>query len=809
MFANYLLIAWRQLKKNKLYAGINILGLVVGLAIYLFSSLLVDYERSHDLFYENADRTFTVGSIFSPTAGIGVAETDGIYTAFTPLIRAELPGVEAVARTVAREFLLSVEDNHYYQGVRFADKELLEIFDFVYLEGDDRALTTPTGVMLTRSMATKLFGPGPALGQTLTFDHEHSLRVAAVIEDLPENTHLQGSLISDETFEVIASLEALNNISGYDLEGNWNNLSSGNFTYLLMPPGATKAELQPQLNAIFERHFPEQGREVVTGIKVRKLVEVNYAIWDAIGLPILESIRILGLLVLVVAIVNYSNLATAQSLGRSREIGLRKTMGASRAQLVVQFLVESIFVCAIAMVIALAVVELVVPWFNTASAKALAIDYLEVTPWLLLTAIGVGLVAGLYPSYLISQASPIEALKEGGSKGAKGGLFRSLMLGVQFTITIFMLAMVVVMFLQNKKIEGSADIYPKSQIIALSRIGIDDIRSRLETLRNELTRVPGVTQVSYTSQLPYEQSNSSFSISLDPGAEGTEFLINQIIVDEQFLATFDVPLLEGRFLTRELSADTTTRRDSQPGNIVANEMAVERLGFPSPEAAIGQVTYERRGDSEPKPLTIVGVTPDQNYQGFHNQIKPTVFLRDGNNFHFGAIRVENVAMGRALEEVERVWKEVIPEYPIQSRFLDEEFQETFTVYAGLSAVLGGFALVALLLSLIGLFGLAAFMAAGRTREIGVRKVMGANSFQVARLLIWQFSRPVLWALLVALPLAYLAANSYLQFFADRIGFTAPIVTGAGMVSVLFAWAVVAIHAFRVAQANPIHALRYE
>ncbi len=809
MFANYVLIAWRQLKKNKLYASINILGLVVGLAIYLFSSLLVDYERSHDLFYENADRTFTVGSLFSPTAGIGVMESDGIYTAFTPLIREELPNLEAIARTVAREFLLSVDDNHYYQGVRFADKELLEIFDFVYLEGDDRALTMPTGLLLTRSMATKLFGPGPALGKTVTFDHEHSLQVAAVIEDLPANTHLQGSIISDETFDVVAPLEALNNISGYDLEGNWNNLSSGNFTYLLMPAGTTKADLQPQLTAIFDRHFPDEGREVVTGIKVRKLVEVNYAIWDAIGLPILETIRLLGLLVLVVAIVNYSNLATAQSLGRSREIGLRKTMGASRAQLVIQFLVESVFVCIIAMVIALAVVELVVPWFNTASAKALEISYLQVAPWLLLTAIGTGLVAGLYPSYLISQASPIEALKEGGAKGAKGGLFRSLMLGVQFTITIFMLAMVVVMFLQNKKIEGSADMYPKSQIIALSRIGIDDIRPRLETLRNELARVPGVTQVSYTSQLPYEQSNSSFSISLDPGAEGTEFLIQQIIVDEQFLEAFDIPLVQGRFLTSEMSADTTTRRDGQPGNIIANEMAVERLGFSSPEAALGQVIYERRGDSEPKPLTIVGVTPDQNYQGFHNQIKPTLFLRDPNNFHFGAVRVENVAMGRALSDVERVWKEVIPEYPIQSRFLDEEFQETFTVYSGLSAVLGGFAVVALLLSLIGLFGLAAFMAAGRTKEIGVRKVMGANSFQVARLLVWQFSRPVLWSLLVALPFAYLAANTYLEFFADRIGFTAPIVTGAGVLSVLFAWAVVAIHAVRVARANPIHALRYE
>ena len=383
------------------------------------------------------------------------------------------------------------------------------------------------------------------------------------------------------------------------------------------------------------------------------------------------------------------------------------------------------------------------------------------------------------------------------------------MLGLQFSITIFMLAMVMVMFLQNKKIESSADIYPKSQIITLSRIGVEGIQPRLETLRNELARVPGVKQVSFGSQLPFEQSNSSFGVSLEPGGDDYDFLISQIIVDEQFLDTFDIPLRAGRFLNAEYGADTITRRDSTPGNVVINELAAERLGFESPESAIGQVFYERRGDSEPKPLTIVGVTPNQNYQGFHNQIKPTIFLRDPRNFHFGAIRVEDVAMGRALADVERVWEEVIPDYPIQSRFLDEEFQEAFDIYTGMSAVLAGFAGVALVLSMIGLFGLAAFMAAGRTKEIGVRKVMGANSLQIVRLLVWQFSRPVLWALLLALPLAYFAANTYLEFFADRFAYSMPVVAGAGVVGVLFAWATVSVHALRVARANPIHALRYE
>lgn len=808
MLKNYVLIAWRQLVKNKLYASINILGLVVGLGVFLFSTLLVVYERSHDLFFENADRTFTVGSLFSPAANIGVSESDGIYTAFAPLIEAEVADVQAVARTVGREFLLSVDDADYYQDIVFADPSLLQIFDFTYLQGDTRALEDPTGVLLTRDMAAKLFGAGDVLGRTIELDHDHTLHVTAVIENLPPNTHLVGGMFGRQGFDVVAPLEALNNISGYDLAGNFNNLSSGDFTYLLMPEGTRKTDLQPQLDAVFDRHFPDQGREVVSGIKVRKLVEAHNVLWDAVGMPILETVSVLGLLVLLVAIVNYTNLATAQSLGRSREIGLRKTMGASRSQLIIQFLVESLFVVLISMVFAVALIELVLPVFNTATDKGLVLDYVRILPWLLLTTVAVGLLAGSYPAYLITQAAPIDTLRAGGAGGARGGLFRSLMLGLQFSITILMLAMVCVMVLQNQKIERSAEIYPKSQIVTLDRLGVDSIQARLETLRTELERLPAVTRVGYVSQLPYEGSNSSFNASLEPGSEADDFLINHIIVDEGFLDTFDVPLLAGRFLQMEIAADTITE-GALSANVVVNELALERLGIAGPEAALGQVFYERRSDSEPRALTIVGVIPDQNYQGFHNQIKPTIFRMDPKRFYYGAIRVENVAMGLAMTEVEEVWDSVIPDYPIQSAFLDDEFNETFRVYQSLSNVLAGFAGVALVLSLIGLFGLAAFMAAGRTKEIGVRKVMGASTARIVRLLVWQFSRPVLWALLLALPLAYIAANAYLQFFADRITYTGPIVGLAGAGSVLLAWSIVAVHAFRVARENPIHALRYE
>ena len=808
MFKNYLLIAWRQILKNRLYASINILGLVVGLTVYIFGSLLVDYEQSHDLFYKNSGRIFTAGSIFSPTANIGVGETDGIYTAFAPFILTDIEDVEEVARTVGREFLLSIDDDHYYEDIRFVDPSLLKIFDFSYVEGDSRALDDPLGILMTRSMAVKFFGDSPAIGRMLTLDHDVTLQVSAVIEDLPANTHFKSGIIGGNGFGLVAPLAALNRASDYDLAGNFNNLSSGDFTYMLVKEGRDRSWLQAQIDGVYESHFPEDSREFIVGLNVRPLVEANTIIWDAIGLPVLESVRLLAFLVLVVAIVNYTNLATAQSLSRAKEVGLRKTMGAERGQLLIQFLVESLCITLISMLIALALLEVLVPVFNTAVDRGLTMNYAQILPWLLLTTMMVGLVAGAYPAYLITHASPIEALRDGGKQSAKGGLFRSLMLGVQFSISIFMLAMVMIIYFQNARVESAGNIYPRSQIITLKRLGVESIQQRLETLRTELLAIPGVDSIAYSSQVPYEQSNSSFGAGATAGDKDSAFNLMQIIIDENFLETYDVPLLIGRNLDKAIANDTIIE-GSLAANVLVNELAYHKLGFASANDALGGVFYDFPDEREERAYTIVGILPDQNYQGFHNKIKPMVFMSRPDSVDVVSIRIKGAGLGNTLTSIEETWETLIPDYPIQSEFLDETFGDMFGIYSGFTRVFGVFAFVALMLSLIGLFGLAAFMAESRTREIGIRKVMGASMLQIVGLLIWQFSKPVMWALLVALPLSYLASSKYLDFFADRLTLPGGVVMASGLFAVVFAWAVVAIHAVKIARANPIHALRYE
>lgn len=808
MIRNYILIAWRQILKNKTYAAINILGLVVGLAVYIFGSLLVTYERTHDAFYQNSDRIFTAGSIFSATANIGVSETDGIYTAFAPHIVSDIPELEEVARSVRAEFLMSVDDDHYYQNIRFVDPSFLKIFDFDYIEGDNSALDDPLGILMTKSSATKFFGELPALGRTISLDHELSLHVTAVVADLPPNTHFNSSIIGDGDFNFIAPLAALNRASDYDLAGNFNNLSMGDFTYMLLPEGKTREWLQAKIDGIFDSHFPDEDKNFITGLKVRPLVEANTIIWDLVGMPVLDSIRILAFMVLVVAIVNYTNLATAQSLGRAREVGLRKTMGAARGQLLAQFMVESLCIATISMLIALALLEIIVPVFNTAVGRGLVIDYSVTLPWLVFTSLAVGLVAGAYPAYLITRTSPIDALRDGGAKGIRGSLFRSIMLAVQFSISIFMMAMVLIVYFQNRQVESASNIYPRSQIIALKRLDVESIQARMETLRNELAALPGVENVSFSSQLPFLQNNSAFDAGPVQGDEDSAFILTQVIIDQHFLDTYDIPLLLGRNLSSEIAGDTVSE-GVLVGNVIVNELALARLGFSSPGDALNQVFYDFPDEREPRAYTIVGITPDQNFMGFHNSIKPTVFMTVPEDLRFASIRVKGAGMADTLTRIESVWDELNPEYPMQSEFLDETFGKMFKFYSAMTLVLGGFAFVALMLSLIGLFGLAAFMAERRTKEIGIRKVMGASMVQIVQLLIWQFSKPVMWALVIALPLSYFASSTYLNFFADRLTMPAGIVAIAGLLAVVFSWAIVAIHATKIARANPIKALRYE
>ena len=809
MFWNNVKIALRNLRKNKGFAAINITGLAIGLTIYVFGGLLVDYERTHDLFFENAERIYTIGATAAPELNVGIEKFNAVQSAVGPAIEANLPDVEAVARTIVSEYLVAIGSDSFYESIRFTDPAFLEIFDFEYLHGDRNLLDKPTSLLITESAAIKYFGRTDAVGEVVTLDNEFDFYVAAVIADPPLNTHFVSSPIVEAAFHFVAPIQALTRINDFDVAGDWDNLSISNMTYVMLPPQLDGVWLQSQMDSLYERIVDDNRKEVIASFDVSPLNSANTAVWDLIGLPVISVVSLLSFLVLVVSCVNYTNLATAQSLGRSREVGMRKTMGAGQGQLLTQFLVESLVITAIAMVIALAALEIIIPLLNNTANKALSIDYLTTLPWLLATTVLVGLLAGLYPAWLITRASPIDALRDSARKGRKGSRMRSLMIGAQFAISAFMLALVAIVFMQNEKVKESSYEFPRSEIYTLTRLNVDDIRDRLDTLRHELEALPNVDSVSYASQVPYEQNNSSRAVSVEPGDETGKFNLQFMSMSPEFLDTYDIRLLAGRELSREISNDTE-REESEAVNVIVNEMALEKLGISSPAEAINKRFYNFSEEDGAVPeFVIVGVAPTQNITGLFNAEKPWMYLYNPDWVRIGSIRITGGNMMDVVGQIEDVWDRVIPEYPMQGRFLDDTFNDIYNILKYMNAALAGFAFIAFALALIGLFGLAAFMATQRTKEIGVRKVLGANSFQIARLLVWQFSTPVLWALAIALPGAYFASSLYLNFFADRIHTTIPILLAAGIVATLLAWGTVAGHAIRIARANPVLALRYE
>ena len=653
--------------------------------------------------FKNVDRIYTIGSTAAPELNVGVDKFNSTFMAVAPIIKAELPDVDAVARTRGREYLLTSGAESYYEGTRFADPEFLTIFDFNYIHGDSSALDDPSGLLITEAVAIKYFGKTDVIGEVITFDNQFDFSVTAVIEEPPLNTHFN-ALIEDQGFGIVVPLRALNRLDDYDADvGDWNNLSIGDMTYVMPPESLDQAWLQTQVDRIFETLVPEEEAEVIASLNVHPLPYANVAVWDMIGMPVIAVISLLSLMVLVVACVNYTNLATAQSLGRTREVGMRKTMGATQTQLLIQFLVESLVITSIAMIFAIAALEMIIPLFNNAANKSMALDYAATMPWLLLTTLLVGLLAGLYPAWLITRTNPIEALRDIARKGKKGSLVRSFMIGAQFAISAFMLAMVTIVYLQNEKVKESSYIFPRSEIYVLDRLRVEGISERLETLRRELEALPNIDSVAYSSQVPFEQNNSQNTLSTIQGDESSGMMLMNMRMSPEFLEAYDIPILAGRNLSRDISNDILSD-ESESLNILINKMTMTLMGFNNPADVINQRLYSQSEDSALREYIIVGVVPTQNIVGLFNEEKPWFFQHSPDSLRIGSIRISGGNIMETVASIEDVWDSVIPEYPIQGRFLDEVFEDIYSILKYMNMALAIFALVALSLALIGLFG---------------------------------------------------------------------------------------------------------
>ena len=834
MWRNYVTVGIRALAKNKTYAFINIFGLALGLAACLLILLFVRYELSYDKALPGASQAFQFQSYFTdPDAG----EVQKIQMApyvSRDALKKDFPQIEnAVHALSAGPVVLKGGEAYATEDFRFVDGNLLDILQFPLLQGDrNSALSQVGSLVLTESEARKYFGSANPMGQTLTLSsrgQQTDFRITGVLKDLPKNTHF-----------------AANMIARYDPQSYWADQQDfltqwgwqSGWVYLKLRPGADANAMNAQMEAFEKRNIPDQvfGGQRTNQGDFSEFALVNIAdvhlgeAQEAAMTPgndrtSIVTFAIIAVLILGMACVNFTNLATARASQRAREVALRKVLGASRKQLIVQFLGESLLVSAFAMLLALAFVELLLPAFSRFLAADLNMVYLG-EGGLILAVVGlvvlVGAAGGLYPAFYLSRFQPAQVLKANKSSAeAQGsGSLRSVLVVAQFAVSIGLIICTAIVYTQTVHARTADPGYKRDGLLQLEGVGRREMFPRIESLERELRKIDGVTSVGRTNIGVATRNNQNTGVLMPGRSEPIN--IGYYSISPGFFDTMGIKLKAGRLLDENRPMDDSTtpfpedpaaeRAMVQRGiNVVMNELAVRRLGLGSPQAAVGK-TVKVLADPELGGVmnaTVVGVVQDSRFRSIRDSIDPIIFRSSRFGQGWMLIRYDSADPGRVRQQVEAVWKRIAPEVPFMAQFSEEIVAELYEAEQARAQTFAGFALLAVVVACLGLFGLAAFTAERRTKEIGIRKVLGARSRDIVKLLAWQFSKPVIVANLIAWPIAWWVMRDWLNGFDSRIGLGPTPFLLAGFLALAIALGTIAGHALRVARANPIHALRYE
>jgi putative ABC transport system permease protein len=834
MWRNYFTVGVRALTKNKTYAFINVLGLALGLAACLLILLFVRYELSYDKNVPGASQAYQFQSSFTdPDTG----EVDKLQMApyvAKDLLRKDFPQVEnAVHALSSGPVVLKGGQAYATEDFRFVDGNLLDILKFPLLKGDPKTALDQAGtIVLTETEARKYFGEQEPMGQTLTLSsrgQQVDYRVTGILKDLPKNSHFAASMIAR-----------------YDPKSYWADQDDfltqwgwqSGWVYLKLRPGADANAINAQMEAFEKRNIPDQvfgGQRTNQGdiaeFKLTNIADIHLGEAQAASMTpgndrrSIITFGVIAALILAMACVNFTNLATARASQRAREVALRKVLGANRKQLVTQFLGESVLVAAFAMLLALAFVELALPSFSRFLDADLRMRYFG-EGGLFLPIVGlvllVGAAGGLYPAFYLSRFQPAKVLKANKSSAeAQGsGSLRNVLVIAQFAVSIGLIICTAVVYAQTVHARTADPGYKRDGLLQVQGIGRREMFPVLDTLVRELKQIDGVTAIGRTNIGVATQNNQNTGVQM-PG-RNEPINIGYYSIDFGFLDAMGIKLLAGRTFDESRPMDDSTtpfptdeaaeRALVQRGiNVVMNELAVRRLGLGSPQAAIGK-TVKMLADAEEGTVmnaTVIGVVQDSRFRSIRETVDPIIFRASRFGQGWMLVRYNASDPARIRRDVEAVWKRIAPEVPFQAEFSEDIVGELYEAEDARAQTFAGFAILAVVVACLGLFGLAAFTAERRTKEIGIRKVLGARSGDIVRLLAWQFSKPVIIANLIAWPVAWWVMRDWLNSFDTRIDLGPTPFLLAGLVALAIAIGTIAGHALKVARSNPINALRYE
>ncbi len=792
MIRNYLKIALRNIARQKLYSGLNVLGLAIGLAGALLIYMFVQHELSYDRFHKDANLVYRIiqrqpGNVFMGSDKFAVTPA-----ALAGELKAAFPEMARATTFSGTPALLSANGRNFYETGLWADEAFFEVFDFSMISGNaETVLSSPGGMLLTESMAERLFGNAgnnEALGEVLSIDYwgdELTFEVTGVVQDPPPNSHL--------TFEFILPLSANPSYAadlGYKMQNSY-------LTYFKLLPGGDIAALDEKLPAFVATYLGEEAAkyeyftQALADIHLTNDVNFDFGIPGDVRLVYLFSI--VGVLILLLACVNYMNLAIARSIRRAGEVGLRQAIGAHKLQITAQFLSEALLMTGCALGLALLLVYVGLPLFSELVDRPLVLDWSNAGFLQILAAlmILVSLIAGSYPAFYMSRIQPVHALKGGRSRGQNKSALQRFLIVFQYTISISLIAAGFIIYQQIIFIQQKDAGYDRSSIVTIQLQG-SDVVNKLDTIREEMRRVPGVIEVASMTHLPINIQSSQRIDSWEGKDVDGSVSIYQANVNESFFDLFGIEMIAGRTFSDLYAGDSTVA-------IVLNEAAVRALGW-APDTAIGKVFHDR--------YQVIGVMKDFHLHSLHLPIAP-LMLRNSSNWHrYLAVRIKQVDIAATTASLAGVFKSFTP-YPVSHQLLSSAYNEMYAADLRLGQTIGYFAFLAILIASMGLFGLAAYGVEQRTKELGVRKVLGASMLGLLALLGREYLLLVGISTVIALPIAYWGSQYWLDGFAYRVeaGPEAFLITTLLIIAVTCL--TISYQVVRATSINPVDALRYE
>lgn len=802
MIKNYLKTALRNLKRNKNYATINVLGLAVGIAACLLVFLVIKYETSFDTYHKKKDQIYRVGT--QHHSQDGVSYSAGVAFAVAPALRIDFPQIKEVASIFKNGNQITIEsenkqtkkftENNFY----YAEPGFFKMFDFEWLIGDPQtSLKNQTDAVLTQATAEKYFGNWQsAVGKTITYDNKNPYTVTGILKNAPAN--------SDFPLGVVVPYSAMERTWIKSNLNDWVSTFSEAYTFVVLPSELPVEKFNAELKTFAQKHKPAEYRKDAPF--AHSLTEMHHD--DRFGNyndhvfshALIKVLALIGIFLIVIACVNFINLATAQAVNRSKEVGVRKVLGSNRLQLAFQFIGETALITIAATIIALVIATTALPFLNQLLETKMVLNFItnpSLILFVIIVAILVTLLSGIYPALILSGFNPIMALKTRISSKMVGGIsLRRVLVVLQFAIAQVLIIGMLVVVSQMDFFRNASLGFEKASVINVG-VTTDSLnKTKFDYVRNQLLANPGIASVSFSYASPSSGNNWNSDFRFDHAEKPTNFSANLKWADVDYFKTFNIQFVAGRPY-----AQSDTIRE-----FVVNETLLRKIGITNPNEAIGKEINFWDGRIV---ANVVGVIRDFNSFSLREPMAPVVLSTWKDVYQTVNIKIKPGADKKVLPFVESLWNEAFPAYVYDYQFLDQTIENFYKQESQLSTLYKIFAGIAIFISCLGLYGLVSFMAVQRLKEIGIRKVLGASARNIVYLLSREFSLLIIIAFVIAGPVAYFIMHKWLQNYTYRIPLGAPVFIMAIIGSMIIAWITVGHRALKAAAANPVKSLRTE